>query len=215
MSMQPSSPLRLDLRGAQCSSLEMHSVVSLPEGVRQELSALGAREAEDVEDRIYFHEDYRHETQKVHSWGEVQLVEQGESEVAVEYLVESELEDQTELHHTDFTLSHLFGALESMESPIEAAFTLRFELGAASATRLLRLFPYNAGINSGLSVEYRGAHVAIRTPEGDSFDVWYDLRPDDAMEATIRFVLKGRPTPELPGQGLEWGRNALARVLGN
>ena len=120
MSMQPSSPLRLDLGGSQCSSLEMHFFVSLPEPVRQELAALGAREAEDVEDRIFFHEDYRHETQKVHSWGEVQIVADGESEVAVEYLVESELDDQTELHQTDFTLSHLFGALESMDGRIEA-----------------------------------------------------------------------------------------------
>ena len=36
MSMQPSSPLRLDLVGAQCASLEMHFFVSLPEPVRQE-----------------------------------------------------------------------------------------------------------------------------------------------------------------------------------
>jgi len=214
MSMQPSSPLRLDLVGAQCSSLEMHFFISLPEPVRQELAALGAREAEDVEDRIFFHEDYRHETQKVHSWGEVQIVTDGESEVAVEYLVESELDDQTELHQTDFTLSHLFGALESMDGRIEAAFTLRFDLGPASSGRLLRLFPYSASINSGLSVEYRGAHVAIKSPEGDAFDVWYDLRPDDSMEATVRFALTERPTAELPGRGLEWGRKALGRVLG-
>ena len=56
--------------------------------------------------------------------------------------------------------------------------------------------------------------MAIKSPEGDAFDVWYDLRPDDTMEATVRFALKERPTAELPGRGLEWGRKALGRVLG-
>jgi len=211
--MQP-SPLKLDLTSVHCISLELQFFLELPEPVRQELSALGARESEEDEDRVFFHEDYRQESNKLHSWGEVRIAGWGESEVAVEYLAESELEDQTELHHTDFTLSHLFSALTPIESKVTAAFTLRFDLGAVSTARFLRLFPYNTSINGGLAVEYRGAHVQIRTPEGDTFDVWYDLRPDETMEATIRFTMDERPTTELPLHGLEFGRKSLARVVG-
>ena len=213
--MTQPTPWKLDLASSQCISLELHFPISLPEGVRRELAALGAREEEEEDDRVFFHEDYRHDTTKLHSWGEVRMADLGESEVAIEYLVESELDDQTELHHTEFTLSHLFSALDGVEASVPAAFTLRFDLGPTSTLRMLRMFPYNAGINSGLSVEYRGAHVQIRTPEGEEFDLWYDLRPDDTMEATIRFTLNGRPTADLPRRGLEHGGKALQRVLGS
>ena len=207
------SPLKLDLAAAQCNSLELHFDVELPEAARRELLALGSREAQE-DDRVFFHEDYRQDDQKLHSWGEVRIADTGESDVVIEYLVESELDDQTELHHTDFTLAHLFSALDPVQAKVTAAFTLRFDLGPARAGKFLRLLPYNMGINGGLAVEYRGAHVQVRTPEGDDFDLWYDLRPDDVMEATVRFVMDVRPTEELPGQGLVHGKQALARIVG-
>ncbi|MEE9284532.1 MAG: hypothetical protein V3V35_02265 [Dehalococcoidia bacterium] len=210
--MNPSS-LKLDLASAHCISLELAFALELPDGVRQELQAVGSRESEE-DDRIFFHQDYRYDAQKLHSWAEVRFADEGPSDIIIEYLGESELEDQTELHQTDFTLSHLFSALESVDDPIEAFFTLRFDLGTGTGSRFLRLLPYNAGINGGLSVEYRGAHVQIRTPEDEVFDVWYDLRPDDVLEATLRFSLNQTPTAELPKRGLEYGEKALARVLG-
>lgn len=207
------SPLKLDLASAQCLSLELQFPVVLPEPVRRELSALGSRES-DEEDVVYFHEDYLQENQKLHSWAEVRVVGAGESEVDIEYLAESELEDQTELHHTDFTLSHLFNALEGVTSDVAASFNLRFDLGSGGG-RFLRLMSYQAGINGGLSVEYRGAHVQVKTPQGDLYDLWFDMRPDDTVELTLRFSLNQRPTAELPGQGLRYGRDALAKLLGS
>ena len=209
-----SSPLKLDLASAQCLSLELQFPVVLPEPARRELSALGSREA-DEEDLVYFHEDYLQEEQKLHSWAEVRIAGSGESEVDIEYLAESELEDQTELHHTDFTLSHLFDALETVASDVAASFNLRFDLGSAGGLRFLRLLPYQASVDGGLSVEYRGAHVNVKTPQGDAYDLWFDLRPDDTVEATLRFSLNERPTAELPGQGLRHGRQALSRLLGS
>ena len=143
--------MKLDLTSVHCISLELQFFLELPEPVRQELSALGARESEEDEDCVFFHEDYRQESSKLHSWGEVRIAGWGESEVAVEYLAESELEDQTELHHTDFTLSHLFSALTPIESKVTAAFTFRFDLGAVSTARFLRRFPYNTTIKGGLA----------------------------------------------------------------
>lgn len=210
--MQP-SPLKLDLTSSKCLSLELHFGINLTEQARRELSALGAREQENDE-RVFFHEDYRQDDQKMHSWGEVRIEESGESEVAIEYLVESELDDPTELHHTDFSLSHLFRVLESSTVELEADFTLRFELGPLSAARFIRLFPYQTGINGGLSVEYRGAHIQIRTPENMLFDIWYDLRSDETMEATIRFKLIHLLDSALPAAGLTFAGQALDRVLG-
>ncbi len=206
------SPLKLDLASAQCASLELQFAVELSATVRRELLALGSREG-DEEDRVYFHEDYRQESQKLHSWGEVRFWESGPSEVVVEYLTESELEDQIELHQTDFTLSHLFASLEGVKEPLEAFFTLRFDLGASVGSRFLRLQPYHAGVNGGISVDFRGAHVHVRTPQKEEFDLWYDLRSDDTLEATLRFTLKERPSAELPSHGLEFGRKCLNRIL--
>lgn len=206
------SPLKLDLPSAQCVSLELQFDIELPEQVRRELLALGSRDS-DEEDRVFFHEDYKQDNQKLHSWAEVRFFEGEPCEVVVEYLVESELEDQTELHQTDFTLSHLFAALEPVIAPIEAYFTLRFDLGAVTGSRFLRLQPYHAGANGGLSLEYRGAHVHVGTPEGESFDLWYDLRQDDVLESTIRFTLKERPAVDLPKKGLDYGLKCLNRIL--
>ena len=206
------TPLMLDLTSAHCISLELEFEIELPSAARQELSAVGSRESGE-DDRVYFHQDYRQDTQKLHSWAEVHLAESGESDILIEYLVESELEDQSELHQTEFTLSHLFDALQSVTAEVVANFTLRFELDAKAHSKVLRLFPYNTGVNGGLMVEYRGAHVLIKTPEGDAFDLWYDLRPDETMEATLRFTLNRRPTTELPGEGLRFGIAALARIL--
>lgn len=212
--MQP-SPLKLDLTSARCVSLELQFFTELTDQVRRELAAIGAREEEE-EDRVIFHEDYTQNNQKLHSWAEVRLSENEaeESEVIVEYLTEGELEDQVEIHKTDFTPAHLFSALQSLKKPVSAAFALRFDLGPAAQSRFLRLMPYNAGINGGLAVEYRGAHVQIRTPEGETFDLWYDLLPDDMMEATIRFTMTEPPTADLPRHGLEFATRGLARVLG-
>ena len=206
------SPLKLDLSAAQCVSLELQFDIDIPQAVRQELLALGSHEGDD-EENVIFHEDYRFESQKLHSLGEVRFAEDGPGDVLIEYLVESELEDQTELHQTDFTLGHLFSAIEVLTEPVEAFFTLRFDLGSSANSRFLRLMPYNAGINGGMAVEYRGAHVQVNTPEGDAFDLWYDLRHDETLEATLRFTLKRRPTVELPREGLDRGRKFIARML--
>ncbi|MBM4405796.1 MAG: hypothetical protein FJ039_06395 [Chloroflexi bacterium] len=212
--MQP-SPLKLDLITTQCSSLELQFFVELNDKVRRELSAIGSREGEE-DDRVIFHEDYTQNNQKLHSWAEVRLSreESEESEVIVEYLTEGELEDQVEIYKTDFTPAHLFATLQSLKKPVQASFALRFDLGPTAQSRFLRLMPYNAGINGGLAVEYRGAHVQIRTPEGDAFDLWYDVLPDDTMEATVRFTMTEPPTADLPRRGLEFGARALARVVG-
>ena len=212
-----SSPLKLDLASAQCLSLELNFKLDLTEPVRTELSLLGSRDT-DEEDLVYFHEDYRqssteHEGQKLHSWGEAHLVEGGPSDVVIEYLVESELEDQIELHHTDFNLSHLFSALEPITQEVTASFTLRFELGSAASVKFLRLLPYDVGFNGGSSIEYRGAHLQVKSPNGESYDLWFDVRPDDGMEATVRFTLTERPTAEMPGHGLTHGRAALMKLL--
>lgn len=206
------SPLKLDLASAQCISLELEFSLELQDSIRTELLALGSREP-DEEDHVFFHEDYRFESQKLHSWAEVRIAEEGLSDAVIEYLAESELDDTTDLHSTDFTLSHLFAALEAFKKPVESYFTLRFDLGSAQGSRFLRLLPYNAGINGGLAVEYRGAHVQVRTPEDEVFDLWYDLRQDDTLEATVRFVLNQPPTIDLPQKGLEFGRRAVARVV--
>ena len=210
--------LKLDLASAQCLSLELHFSLQLPDSARGELSVVGSRES-DQEDLVYFHEDYRHpssvgEGQKLHSWAEVNLADSGPAEVVVEYLVESELEDQTDLHHTSFTLSHLFDALNSVTEKVTASFTLRFDLGNTTGGRLARLLPYDAGSNGGHSIEYRGAHVQVRDLTGELYDLWFDRRPDDTVEATLRFSLDELPTPELPGQGLAYGRDALMELLG-
>ena len=212
-----SSPLKLDLTSAQCLSLELHFGVELSESVRRELALLGSRE-EDQEDVVYFHEDYRQsspggEGPKLHSWAEARLLEPGPSEVVIEYLVESELEDQTELHHTDFTLSHLFDALESVTELVTASFTLRFDLSNAPGGRLQRLLPYDVGFNGGRSIEYRGAHLQVKDHSGDLYDLWFDLRPDEGVEVTLRFSLTERPTLKLPGQGLAYGQEALTTLL--
>lgn len=207
-----SSPLRLDLASAQCLSLELQFSLELNEAVVRELGILGSRE-EDQEELVYFHEDYKYESQKLHSWGEVHLAESGESEVMIEYLVESELEDQTEMHHTDFTLAHLFEALAPVKSKVLVAFTVRFDLGLTHTSRFSRLLPHELGINGGHSVEYRGAHMQIKNRQGELFDLWFDLRSDDSVEATLRFNLEAVPTAELPGRGLNYGREALAKLL--
>ncbi len=206
------SPLRLDLSSAHCISLELQFNLDLPGGVRQELSVVGSRDPGE-DDRVFFHQDYRQEEQKLHSWAEVRLAEQGESDILVEYLAESELDDQTDLHQTEFTLSHLFDALASVTTEVAANFTVRFDLDPKSQSKFMRMFPYNGGINSGTVVEYRGAHVQIKTPEGATFDLWMDLRADDTMEATLRFILNQRPTLDLPGVGLRFAIQSLARVL--
>lgn len=206
------SPLKLDLPAAHCISLELQFNLDLPAAARQELSVVGSRESGE-DDRVFFHQDYRQENQKLHSWAEVQLADHGESDILVEYLTEGELEDQTDLHQTEFTLAHLFDALQSVSAEVAANFTLRFELDPKAQSKFIRMFPYNGSINSGMSVEYRGAHIQLKTPEGASFDLWFDLRPDDSMEATLRFTLDRRPSTELPGEGLRFGVEALARVL--
>ena len=207
-----SSPLRLDLEAAQCVSLELHFSVELPEEVRRELTLLGSREG-DQEDMVFFHEDYRSESQKLHSWGEVHLEESGASEVIIEYLVESELEDQTELHHTTFTLSHLFDALEPVVNPVGVSFTIRFDLGANPITRFVRLLPYDVGINGGHSIEFKGAHLQVNNLAGDAYDLWFDIRQDEGVEATVRFTMEELPTADMPGRGLSYGREALARLM--
>lgn len=207
-----SSPLRLDLEAAQCVSLELHFSVDLPEEVRRELTLLGSREG-DQEDMVFFHEDYRSESQKLHSWGEVHLAESGASEVIIEYLVESELEDQTELHHTTFTLSHLFEALKPVVIPVGVSFTLRFDLGAKPITRFVRLLPYDVGINGGHSIEFKGAHLQVNNLAGDAYDLWFDIRQDEGVEATVRFTMEELPTLDMPGRGLSYGREALARLM--
>ena len=212
------SPLKLDLTSAHCLSLELQFAVDLSEEAQRELALLGSREP-DQEDLVYFHEDYRHssaegEEHKLHSWAEAQLAESGPSEVVIEYLAESELEDQTELHHTDFTLSHLFSALESVEEETVASFTLRFDLGTSPGGKLTRLLPYNASFNGGHSIEYRGAHIQVKDLEGEAYHLWFDVRSDESVEATLRFTLKERPAPELPGHGLDYGRAALSHLLG-
>ncbi len=211
--MNPSS-LKLDLASSHCVSLEAAFSVELPASVRQELRVVGSREA-DEDERVFFHEDYRFDAQKLHSWAEVRFAEEGPSDIAIEYLGESELDDPSELHQTDFTLLHLFSALESIKQDLEVFFTLRFDLGGGTGSRFLRLLPYNVGINGGLAVEYRGAHVQVRTPENEVFDLWYDMRSDDVLEATLRFTLNLAATSELPKHGLEFGEKALARVLGD
>ncbi|MBF8299461.1 MAG: hypothetical protein HW397_510 [Dehalococcoidia bacterium] len=210
--MTSPSPLRLDLAAAQCLSLEVQFSILLTEPVTRELAILGSHE-EDQEEMVYFHEDYKFESQKLHSWGEVHLAESGDSEVMIEYLVESELEDQTEMHHTDFTLAHLFEALEPVKEKVSAAFTVRFDLGHTQTTRFSRLLPHELGINGGHSVEYRGAHMQIKNRAGELFDLWFDLRSDDSVEATLRFNLDEPPTPDLPGRGLAYGRASLAKIL--
>ncbi len=205
-------PLRLDLVAAQCLSLEMHFDISLPPDVSRELSILGSREA-DQEEMVYFHEDYKQEAQKLHSWAEVHLAESGESEIIVEYLVESELEDQTEIHHTDFTLTHLFDALAPITQNVDADFTVRFDLGHTYSGRFTKMLPYNMGINGGHSVEFRGAHMSIKNLHGELFDLWFDLRGDDSVEATLRFTIADPPNAELPGRGLTYGREALLKML--
>ena len=210
--MSPSSPLRLDLASAQCLSLELQFELELPDAVRRELALLGSREA-DEEELVYFHEDYKFESQKLHSWAEVHLEDSGESDVLIEYLSESELEDQTEIHHTDFTLSHLFEALEPITKKVTVAFTVRFDLGHTHSVRFSRLLPFELGFNGGHSVEYRGAHVQVKSRKGEMFDLWFDLRPDDSVEATLRFSLEELPVPELPGRGLAYGTDALAKLM--
>ncbi len=210
--MSSSSPLRLDLTASQCLSLELQFSLTLPEQVRRELALLGSREA-DQEDLVYFHEDYRSESGKLHSWAEVHLIDPGESEVVIEYLVESELEDQSELHHTDFTLSHLFDALAPIPEEVMVNFTARFDLAGGTAGRFTRLLPYNVGINGGHAVEYRSAHVQVKNLAGEGYDLWFDIRPDDTVEATLRFSMKARPAPEMPGHGLAYGREALTKLL--
>lgn len=210
--MSPSSPLRLDLASAQCLSLELQFDVALPEAVRRELAILGSHES-DQEELVYFHEDYKFESQKLHSWAEVHLDEGDESEVLIEYLSESELEDQTEIHHTDFTLSHLFEALGPISQKVTAAFTVRFDLGHTHSLRFSRLLPYELGFNGGHSVEYKGAHMQVKNRKGELFDLWFDLRPDDTVEATLRFSLIDLPTPELPGKGLAYGAKAVAKLM--
>ncbi len=206
------SPLKLDLASAQCVSLELEFTLEVPESIRRELLALGSRDG-DEEDRVFFHEDYRNDTEKLHSWAEVRFEESGPSDVVIEYLAESELDDQIELHQTDFTLSHLFASLEPLTAPVEAFFTLRFDLGARVGSRFLRLEPYHHSVNGGTTIDYRGAHVHVRTPHQEEFDLWYDLRPDDTLECTVRFTLKESPTAQLPSHGLEFGRKCLGRIL--
>ncbi len=207
-----SSPLRLDLPAAQCLSLELHFPLELPDDVRRELSLLGSREPQQ-EDLVYFHEDYLSDTQKLHSWAEVHLAESGPCEVVIEYVVESELEDQSELHQTDFTLGHLFDALSPVTDEVEIGFSIRFDLGSSSSARFHQLLPYNVGVNGGHSVDFKGAHLQISNLSGDAYDLWFDIRPDDSVEATIRFTLKERPNPEMPGRGLSYGRDALAKLI--
>ena len=206
------TPLRLDLASAQCLSLELQFDLALPDSVRRELSILGSHEA-DQEELVYFHEDYKFETQKLHSWAEVHLEESGESDVLIEYLTESELEDQTEIHHTDFTLAHLFEALGPITENVTAAFTMRFDLGHTHSVRFSRLLPYEIGFNGGHSVEYKGAHMQVKNRKGELFDLWFDLRADDSVEATLRFSLEELPSPELPGRGLIYGTEALAKLM--
>lgn len=206
------SPLRLDLASAQCLSLELQFDLALPDSVRRELSILGSHEA-DQEELVYFHEDYKFEAQKLHSWAEVHLEDSGESDVLIEYLTESELEDQTEIHHTDFTLAHLFEALGPITNKVTAAFTIRFDLGHTHSVRFSRLLPYELGFNGGHSVEYKGAHMQVKNHKGELFDLWFDLRTDDSVEATLRFSLEELPSQELPGRGLIYGTEALARLM--
>lgn len=211
------SPLKLDLNSAHCLSLELHFALELSEEAKRELALLGSRESEQ-EDLVYFHEDYRQpagegEEHKLHSWAEAHLVDNGLSEVAIEYLAESELEDQTELHHTDFTLSHLFSALESVKDTVTAAFTLRFDLGTSPGRKLARLLPYNSSFNGGHSIEYKGAHIQVKDLEDNAYDLWFDIRNDDGIEATLRFTVQKPPSHQLPGQGLAYGREALSHLL--
>ena len=206
------SPLKLDLASANCISLESQFTVDIPKAARNHLAGLGAKEAGE-EGHVFFHEDYRQDNQKMHSWAEVRIEDFEESEVTIEYLAESELEDQTEMHQSDSTLAHLFDALRDVTQEVSAAFTVRFDLEAHATSQFLRLMPYNAGINGGLSVEFRGAHIQVKTPQNESFDLWYDLRQDDTMEATVRFLLTARPTEQLPAAGLTFAKAALARIL--
>jgi hypothetical protein len=127
--------------------------------------------------------------------------------------VESELEDQTEIHHTDFTLAHLFEALQPITERVNAAFTVRFDLGHTYTLRFSRLLPIELGINGGHSVEYRGAHMQIRNRQGEMFDLWFDLRSDDSVEVTLRFTLQAVPDTQLPGLGLAHAASSLARIL--
>ena len=206
------SPLRLDLAAAQCLSLEIQFPVVLPDAVRRELSILGSHES-DEDELVYFHEDYKFESQKLHSWAEVHLEETGQSDVLIEYLTESELEDQTEIHHTDFTLAHLFEALDPVKSKVTAAFTIRFDLGHKHSVRFSRLLPFELGFNGGHSVEYRGAHMQVKNRKGELYDLWFDLRTDDSVEATLRFSLDELPTQELPGRGLAYGTDAVTKLM--
>ena len=206
------SPLRLDLASAQCLSLELQFDITLPEAVRGELSVLGSREP-DQDELVYFHEDYKFAAQKLHSWAEVHLEETGESDVLIEFLSESELEDQTEMHHTDFTLDHLFNTLHPVTEKVSAAFTIRFDLGHTHSVRFSRLLPVEIGFNGGHSIEYRGAHMQVKDLAGELFDLWFDLRPDDSVEATLRFTLEEPPSSDLPARGLAYGSKALTKLL--